>query len=165
MLTPINNNYKFRTEVYPSDVEAVRDIVVSTGFFRDDEVPVAVSLVEERLKTGKASGYEFIFLEMDGKPVAYSCFGMIPCSLLSYDLYWIVTHNDYRGKGLGSILLKETEDQIAKLGGKSVYVETSSKEYYLPTQRFYQKNAYDLKARFEDFYDVGDDKLVYVKKV
>ncbi len=102
---------------------------------------------------------------MDGKPVAYSCFGIIPCSLLSYDLYWIVTHNDYRGKGLGSILLKETEDQIAKLGGKSVYVETSSKEYYLPTQRFYEKNAYDLKARFEDFYDFGDDKLVYVKKV
>ncbi len=52
MPTPTDINYKFRTEVYPSDVEAVRDIVVSTGFFRDDEVPVAVSLVEERLKTG-----------------------------------------------------------------------------------------------------------------
>jgi GNAT superfamily N-acetyltransferase len=165
MPTPTDINYKFRMEVYPSDVEVVRDIVVSTGFFRDDEVHVAVSLVEERVKTGKASGYEFIFLEMDGKPVAYSCFGIIPCSLLSYDLYWIVTHHDYRGKGLGSILLKETENQIAKMGGKAVYVETSSKEHYLPTQRFYEKNAYDLKARFIDFYDFGDDKLVYVKNV
>ena len=165
MPTPTDINYKFRIEVYPTDVEAVRDIVVSTGFFRDDEIPVAVSLVEERLKNGRASGYEFIFLEIDGKPVAYCNFGLIPCSLLSYDLYWIVTHNDFRGKGLGSILLKETENQIAKLGGKAVYIETSSKEYYLPTQRFYEKNTYDLKARFTDFYDFGDDKLVYVKNV
>lgn len=157
--------YTFRTEVYPSDIETVREMALSTKFFRDDEIPVAVSLVEERLSQGKASGYEFIFLEIDGKPVAYCNFGLIPCSLLSYDLYWIVTHNDFRGKGLGSILLKETEKQISKLGGKAVYIETSSKEYYLPTQRFYEKNDYDLKARFEDFYDLGDDKLVYVKKV
>ena len=165
MPTQTDMKYTFRTEVIPSDVETVREMLVSTGFFRDDEIPVAASMVEERLRDGKACSYEFIFLEMDGKPVAYANFGLIPCSLLSYDLYWIATHNDYRGKGLGSILLKETENQIAGLGGKAVYIETSSKEYYLPTQRFYEKNAYDLKARFADFYDYGDDKMVYVKNV
>lgn len=165
MPTQIDLKYTFRMEVYPSDIETVREICLSTGFFREDEIPVAVSLVEERLSQGKASGYEFIFLEIDGRTVAYCNFGLIPCSLLSYDLYWIVTHNDYRGKGIGSILLKETENQIAGLGGKAVYIETSSKEYYLPTQRFYEKNSYDLKARFADFYDYGDDKMVYVKNV
>lgn len=157
--------YNFRSDVKKSDIEAVREIVTSTGFFRDDEVPVAVELTEERFNQGRESGYEFIFMEIEGRQVAYSCFGLIPCSLLSYDLYWIVTHNDFRGKGLGSKLLKETEESIRNLGGKAIYVETSSKEKYLPTQKFYEKNKYELKARFEDFYDTGDDKLVYVKKI
>jgi ribosomal protein S18 acetylase RimI-like enzyme len=158
-------DYKFRTEVKFSDVETVREIVTSTGFFRPDEIPVAVELVQERFEKGKESGYELIFLETEGKTVAYSCFGLIPCSLLSYDLYWIVTHHDFRGRGLGSLLLKETEIIIRNMGGKAVYVETSSKEQYLATQKFYEKNNYELKARFEDFYDTGDDKLVYIKKV
>jgi GNAT superfamily N-acetyltransferase len=157
--------YTFRTEVIPSDVETVREMLVSTGFFRDDEIPVAASMVEERLRDGKACSYEFIFLEMDGKPVAYTNFGLIPCSLLSYDLYWIATHNDYRGKGLGSVLLKETENVISGMGGRAVYIETSSKEIYVPTQRFYLKNNYILKAQFEDFYDYKDDKMVYVKNI
>jgi ribosomal protein S18 acetylase RimI-like enzyme len=155
----------FRSDVRNSDIEAVREIVTSTGFFRLDEIPVAVDLVEERFYKGKESGYEFIFLETEGKTIAYSCFGLIPCSLLSYDLYWIVTHNDYRGKGLGSLLLKETEKQVGLLGGKAIYVETSSQIKYVPTQKFYEKNNYELQARFGDFYDIGDDKLIYVKKL
>lgn len=158
-------NYKFRQKVLFTDIDTVREIVKSTGFFREDEIPVAVELVEEGFNKGKESGYEFIFMELDGITVAYSCFGLIPCSLLSYDLYWIVTHNNHRGQGLGSLLLKETEDRIQDLGGKAVYIETSSKDSYLPTQKFYVKNNYDLKARFEDFYDYGDDKLVYIKKL
>ncbi|MBN3034825.1 MAG: GNAT family N-acetyltransferase [Bacteroidales bacterium] len=152
-----------RAEVRTPDPEAVRKIVKSTGFFRDDEIAVAVELVEETLLKGKDSGYEFLFIDHKDNPVAYSCFGLIPCSLLSWDLYWIVTHHQYRGKGLGSMLLMETERIVQARGGKAVYAETSSKEQYLPTRMFYEKNGYTIKARFEDFYDLGDDKIVYMK--
>lgn len=154
-----------RTEVSPSDPETVRDILQSTGFFRDDEIPVAVELVEERLAKGPESGYEFIFAEVDGKTVAYACFGLIPCTLCSYDLYWIGTHQDYRGMGLGKIVLLEVEKTIRALGGNGIYIETSSLPKYEPTRAFYLKNGYPEKARFEDFYDKGDDKVVYVKYV
>ena len=160
-----NPEYNYRTLPIHADIEAVRTIVESTGFFRDDEIPVAVELVEERLAKGPDSGYEFIFVEHNGQTIAYSCYGLIACTLHSYDLYWIVTHNDYRGKGIGSLLIKETEERIKDAGGTGIYVETSSKDQYLPTRSFYEKNQYLLKARFEDFYDNGDDKLVFIKKV
>jgi N-acetylglutamate synthase-like GNAT family acetyltransferase len=147
------------------DIEDVTDIVRSTGFFREDEVLVARELVDERYHKGKESGYEFIFAEVDGRTIAYSCFGLIPCTLKSYDLYWIATHNDFRGKGIGRIILKKTEEAVIQTGGKTVYVETSSKEQYISTRVFYEKNNYILKARFEDFYDIGDDKCVYIKVV
>jgi ribosomal protein S18 acetylase RimI-like enzyme len=152
-----------RTEVYPGDQELVKAIVTSTGFFREDEVLVAAELVEERLEKGASSGYEFLFAEMDGETLAYSCYGLIPCTLHSYDLYWIATHRDYMNRGIGKYLLKESEKAIFSLGGQGIYVETSSKDQYAPTRAFYEKNQYLLQARFENFYAPGDDKLVYVK--
>lgn len=158
-------NITFRSRVKFEDIEAVTDIVRSTGFFREDEVLVARELVEEAFHKGKESGYEFIFAEAGGRTVAYACYGLIPCTLKSYDLYWIATHNDFRGKGIGRIVLRQTEIAVNQLGGKTVYVETSSKEQYVSTRVFYEKNEYILKAQFEDFYDIGDDKCVYIKVV
>jgi len=57
------------------------------------------------------------------------------------------------------------EKTVRALGGKGIYIETSSLPKYEPTRAFYLKNGYPEKARFEDFYDTGDDKVVYVKKM
>ena len=158
-------DYKLRTSVYPADVETVRAMAAGTGFFNPEEIEIAAELVGERLEKGETSGYEFIFLQINNNTVAYSCYGRIPLTKSSFDLYWIVTRADYRNKGLGKILLKETEDAIRKMGGTAVYAETSSREQYLPTRKFYENNGYDLKARFEDYYDRGDDLVYYVKRL
>ncbi|MFA5816132.1 MAG: GNAT family N-acetyltransferase [Bacteroidales bacterium] len=158
-------NVTIRSEVIPSDPMAVENIVSSSGFFRPDEVPVAVELVTERLEKGAESGYEFVIADVDGLTVAYACFGLIPCTLFSYDLYWIATQEDYRGQGLGKIVLREVEKAVAASGGKTIYVETSYLPKYEPTRAFYLKNNYIEKARFEDFYNDGDDKVVYIKRL
>jgi ribosomal protein S18 acetylase RimI-like enzyme len=152
-----------RSELHPGDPGTITNIVRSTGFFREDEILVAAELAEERLQKGAASGYEFLFAEIAGNPVAYSCYGLIPCTLHSFDLYWIATHIDFMNQGIGKFLLRETEKAIFQAGGRGIYVETSSKEQYAPTRAFYEKNHYILKGRFEEFYAPDDDKLVYVK--
>jgi ribosomal protein S18 acetylase RimI-like enzyme len=160
-----NHQLTIRTSPVPADIERIRQMVDATGFFRPDETLVAVELVEDRLERGLVSGYQFFFAELGDELVGYTCFGQIACSLLSWDLYWIVTKKEYQGQGFGGSLLKLTEDEIKKQGGKNVVIETSSKELYTSTQQFYYKNGYELKARFTDFYDYGDDKLVYIKQV
>jgi ribosomal protein S18 acetylase RimI-like enzyme len=158
-------DFIFRTDVHPDDKAHVFDIIESTGFFHSYEIEVAVELVEERLAKGIESGYHFIFAEKDGKTIGYTCFGNIPCTLFSFDLYWIAVHNDYRSHGLGKILMDKTEEAIRKMGGKGIYIETSSQEKYISTQKFYDKCHCELIARFKDFYADGDDKLVYKKTV
>jgi len=159
------NQIRLRTEAIASDPASIREIVTSTGFFHPDEIEIAVELIEERLQKGEASGYEFIFLEIDGKTIAYSCYGLIPLTKSSYDLYWIATHSGHRNKGLGKILLVETEKDIKARKGTAVYAETSSRELYVPTRQFYLRNGYTLKAQFEDYYDKGDDLCYFVKKL
>lgn len=158
-------NFTFRTDVHQDDMIHVHDIIESTGFFHSYEIAVAVELVEERLKKGIESGYYFIFAETGGKTVGYTCCGNIPCTLHSFDLYWIAVHNDYRSHGLGKILMDKTEEAIKKMGGKGIFIETSSREKYIPTQKFYDKCNCELVARINDFYDTGDDKLIYKKTV
>lgn len=155
---------KFRTEVYPTDIEIVRKLTSGTGFFNGEEIAIAAELATERLEKGNASGYEFIFLEVDGVAMAYSCYGRIPLTKSSYDLYWIVTDTAYRNKGFGKALLRETEKDIINRGGTALYAETSSRGQYIPTRMFYEHNGYTLKARFEDYYDTGDDLVMFVKR-
>jgi GNAT superfamily N-acetyltransferase len=154
-----------RRDVRASDSRTVRDITESTGFFYAEEVGTAVELVDERLAKGEASGYEFVFADEAGRTVGYACFGPIACTKASYDLYWIAVHADGRGKGLGSRLLEESEGLIRSLGGRRIYVETSSRELYEPTRAFYLARGYREEARLADFYGPGDAKVIYVKEV
>jgi len=44
-------------------------------------------------------------------------------------------------------------------------VETSSRETYGNTVRFYRSLGYEETSRIRDFYDVGDDRLIFVKRI
>ena len=154
---------RLREQVLPSDREHVRRIVESTGFFRADEVDVAVELVDERLAKGPASGYEFVLADRGDRAVGYACFGPIACTIGSYDLYWIAVDAEQQGTGLGRLLLNAAEDAIRCAGGRHVYIETSNRPQYTPTRGFYDRCGYRLAAVLPDFYAPGDGKVIYVK--
>jgi GNAT superfamily N-acetyltransferase len=154
-----------RETVCPSDVEMVRRLTVATGFFLPMEVEVAVELVKERLEKEAASGYHFLFWDQGGRPAAYTCFGPIPCTQSSYDLYWIAVHPDFQQKGIGQRLMQAAEAHIRRSGGTQVYVETSQRPLYESTRNFYQKCGYATAAVMPDFYGPGDGKIVLCKKL
>ena len=151
--------------VVPSDVTSVTQILKSTGFFKSHEIDVAIELVEERLKNGEGCGYQFYFLEIEGRTVAYGCYGEIPCTIKNYDLYWLAVEGNLRGQGLGRILLEKIESDIKSHAGRGIYIETSNKEQYTPTVAFYEKCNYEKVGVFKDFYDIDDNKVVYYKKL
>ncbi len=154
-----------RTEVRREDGEVIRDIVSSTGLFRPDEISIAVELLEERLRAGLAGGYHFIFAEREGRVLGYCCYGPVPLTLHSYDLYWIAVRKEAQGTGIGKILLERSETAIGELGGRKIYIETSSKEMYRKTRRFYERCGYLAEATLREFYSPGDDKVIYVKSI
>ena len=153
----------FSSTVTEKDLQRVREITDSTGFFYPEEVDTAVELVEDRLAKGPRCGYHFLFAEQDGETVGYTSFGPIACTRESYDLYWIVVSGRYRGKGLGTQLLEQSEEAIASLGGTRVYIETSARPHYEPTRAFYLARGYTQIAELEDFYAPGDAKAMYLK--
>jgi len=150
-----------RDTVRQDDVHAVRQLVADTGFFRPDEIDVAVELVARRLGEGPASGYHFVFAEDAGRVVGYACHGPIACTIGSHDLYWIAVDPARQRGGLGRLLLREAERQIATSGGRRVYIETSGKPQYESTRQFYERCGYTVEASLPSFYGDGDDKIIY----
>ena len=154
---------RFREEPRPADVDEVRTIVASTGFFSDDEIGVAAELVETRLRDGEASGYLFLFAEREGKVLGYGCYGEIPCTRGSWDLYWIAVREEARGLGLGTEILLRIEEIVRRAGGRHLYAETAGKERYASTRAFYERRGYEAAAVLDDFYAPGDAKFLYRK--
>jgi ribosomal protein S18 acetylase RimI-like enzyme len=154
---------KLRFEPEAADLERVAELLGATQFFSSDEIAVGVELVAERLEKGQASGYEFLLAEQERQLVGYTCFGPIPCTRGSYDLYWIAVHPEWQGRGIGAQLLAQSEQRIVPLGGRRIYIETSARPQYSPTRAFYERCGYRQEALLADFYAPGDDKVIYGK--
>ena len=152
----------FRNKLKPSDIHHIKDIVISTGFFYDSEVDIALELVQEKLEKGEeASDYIFNIAEENNVPIAYSCYGKIPGTESSFDLYWIVVHNSYRGKGIGKIIMDMLAKDIKQRSGKTIWIETSSRPLYEPTRQFYLSYGCEIVAELHEFYGKNDHKLIF----
>jgi ribosomal protein S18 acetylase RimI-like enzyme len=156
---------KFRSRPRPSDLPALRRLVTATDVFYPEELKVAVELLEERLESGAKSGYYFFFAECEGELVGYCTWGTVPLTRASYDLYWIAVAPSWQGLGLGRKLMQLTEAAVSRRGGGGLYIETSSRDAYARTRRFYRRAGYRQVASLRDFYAPGDHKIVFCKRL
>ncbi|HEX4962253.1 MAG TPA: GNAT family N-acetyltransferase [Thermoanaerobaculia bacterium] len=146
-----------------ADRAPLEELIRATGFFNPEEIDVAMELVDDRLANGDASHYRFLVGEVDGEVAGYACWGPIPGSRESADLYWIAVHPRYQGRGVGAVLLRAAEEWMAAAGRPRVYVETSTRPQYDPTRAFYLACGYHLAAELPDFYAPGDGKAVFLR--
>ncbi|MBU0509604.1 GNAT family N-acetyltransferase [bacterium] len=154
-----------RPHLKNSDLPAIRTLVEETGMFSYAEIEIAAELVGEFLKQGAISGYRFAVAESEGDVIGYACFGPTPCTVSSYDLYWIAVHPSQQHRGIGKQLLEDAERRIAESGGTRVYADTSGRDAYVPTRAFYERMGYIRVAVLPDFYAPGDAKVIYAKSL
>lgn len=146
-----------------TDIEPVLSIVKSTGFFRDNEHQIAFEVLEEAANDGPECTYQS-YVALYGSQIAgWVCFGLTPCTIGTFDIYWIAVAPSMQGKKIGSKLLSFAQQHIVDQNGRLAVIETSGSELYSPTQHFYETNGYYLAARIKDFYAPADDKLIFIK--
>ena len=145
------------------DREQIQSILIDTHHFNDDEIKVALELIDVYLNDAKQTDYIIYTYENDGKAAGYICYGKRPLTDWTYDLYWIAVDPNIHGKGLGSRLVKHMEDDLSGSGGKIILIETSGKAEYENERKFYVKNGYEVQTIIKDFYRRGDDLFIYRK--
>jgi ribosomal protein S18 acetylase RimI-like enzyme len=148
-----------------NDRNRLVEVVTSAGNFNGDEMDVAMELIDEFLEDPQGSGYVIQVLQEEEDLHGYVCYGPVPLTETTYDLYWIAVRSDSQGKGYGQALIRAAEDDVQKRGGRLLLIETSSVDSYQPTIRFYKHAGYELIGRIADFYRAGDDKLTFAKRL
>jgi ribosomal protein S18 acetylase RimI-like enzyme len=147
--------------VQPQHRSHIESIVRATGVFSDAEVDVALEVFD----AAATDDYELLGAFDGDRLVGYACFGATPATDRTYDLYWIAVHPDAQRLGAGAALMAAVEHELEERRARLVVVETSSRDDYAPTRRFYQKRGYSEVARLSDYYAPGDDRVVLTKRI
>jgi GNAT superfamily N-acetyltransferase len=148
-----------------ADRAVIAELVVSVDHFNCAEVDCALELIDTYLNNPDQTDYSIVVAEAAARLHGYACWGPVPLTRGTYDLYWIATHPDSRGSGYGRALMASVEDRVRQVGGRLLVAETSAKTSYAGTIAFYLRLGFEEASHISDFYDVGDDRLIFIKRL
>ena len=150
---------RFRHVLDAGDPPRIKALIEATGVFTAEEADVAARLAETTLDGTET--YRWLLCDQGDQLAGYTCFDRIELTQSSFDLYWIAVLPELGGKGLGLDLMSRTAKFIRSKNGTQIFAETSSREPYEKARGFYVKAGFEEVARFEDFYEPGDAKVIY----
>lgn len=144
---------------------AVEEILRATAVFRPDEIEVALEVLDSYFAHPERDYTTLGAFTPGGDLLGYLCYGPTPCTVGTWDLYWIAVSPAAQNLGVGSQLLQEVERRLARDAARLVVIETSSLPAYQATRAFYRRRGYDEVARVKDFYSDGDDRVIFAKRI
>lgn len=147
-----------------ADREGLLELVGDQDNFTDEEKEIAREVIDDSL-FGRDDYRILLTLAASGQPIAFICYGPIPMTERSFDLYWIATAPAYARRGLASDLVRAMEAELGKTRRAVIYIDTSATDGYDRARSFYEKNGFQVAARLRDFYKTGDDKVIYRKEL
>ena len=140
------------------------ELLAATDAFSAAEIAVALELFDSAMVS--SADYELLgAFDVSNELLGYACFGATPMTDGTWDLYWLAVHPTAQGQGVGRALLSRVEDMLGVRGARLMLVETSSRESYVHTRRFYERAGYTESARIADFYAPADDRIILTSRL
>ena len=149
----------------PEDRAAILDVARDVGVFDAEEVDVVAELFDGYLRDPIQSGYNFLSDRdpASGAILGFACWGPTSLSRGAADLYWIATARDAQGRGVAAGLFHAVEAAARAAGRWLIVIWTSSRPSYAAARNFYLRVGCELTLQLTDFYDRGDDLVVFVR--
>ncbi len=152
-------------QLHEHDRDTLTGILRRTPSFIEVDVQIAIELIDDRIAKGDGINHSVILPCEGDEVMGYACYGRIPLTDNSFDLYWIVVAPERHGQGVGVQLMNRVDNEAKLLGGMRIYADTSSGKEYARARRFYQAAGFHEAARLPDFYRQGEDKLIYCREL
>lgn len=146
--------------VTPNDLPALKTVIDANDLFPSD-------MLDEMIASyfHKEDINEFWFTYEYEKPVAIAYCAPEKMTEGTWNLYLIAVHPDYQGEGVGTAMMNYIEEVLAKQGERVLLVETSGLDSFEDTRKFYRKCGYKEEARIREFYQAGEDKIIFRKSL
>jgi ribosomal protein S18 acetylase RimI-like enzyme len=152
--------------IVKDDRESIQRLLVRSTTFNQAEIDTALEVIDAALAQPEKEEYIVYCTHLpSGDLVGYICFGPIPMTDRCYDLYWIIVDRKFTRRGVGAELMLSMEETLTKKNGRRIYIDTSSAPQYEAARLFYENCGFVVDSVLDDFYRIGDDKVIYRKDI
>ncbi len=144
--------------LHPGDLLKAKAIIDACGLFPSDMLDAMVA--------GYFSGAdprEYWLAYDEGQPMAIAYCAPERMTQGTWNLLLIAVQPEQQGKGIGAAIMHHIERLLAAAGERLLLVETSGLPDYERTRQFYRKLGYVEEARIREFYQAGEDKIIFRK--
>lgn len=141
-----------------SDLPALIDLIDATGLFPG---VMLTDMAAPFLATPEPDEFWWVFDDGAVAGLAYAAPERMTDG--TWNLLLIATDPLRQRTGIGTALMIAVERQLGTRGARLLLVETSGVADFEPARAFYRQRGYQQQARIRDFYQAGEDKIVFVK--
>jgi ribosomal protein S18 acetylase RimI-like enzyme len=145
-----------------ADSAAVISLAVTSGLFPENDTALVEKMLEGYFAGHHNNGHACI-IDQEHEALGVAYYAPTVAANRTWDLTMIAVRQDSQGRGRGTALLQYVETELQTSGQRLLLVETSGVPFFERTRGFYIKSGYQEEARIHDFYDVGDDKVIFRK--
>ncbi|TQV87101.1 GNAT family N-acetyltransferase [Aliikangiella coralliicola] len=108
-----------------------------------------------QIKEQQESGYQIVYIELDGK--VSSVAGFVTGQKLGWGKYLyiddLVTNESQRSTGAGSFLINWFKDYAAELGCEQLHLDSGVQKF--PAHRFYLRERFKISSHHFSITDIG----------
>ena len=142
-----------------ADLSAIQHIIERTALLDPAMIPPMMAPwldgdeAEAVWLTARAGNQTIGVIYARAEPVTNGC----------WNLLMMAIDPDCQGKSVGRQMMADLEARLAQLAVRLLIVETSGTSGYAQARGFYAACGFAAEARIADFYDSGDDKVIFTK--
>lgn len=144
-----------------ADIPLLAKVVDATELFPSEKL----SSMASRFLSDAESNDIWLTCEMNGEAVGF-CYA-VPEKLTegTWNMLAIAIDPSSQGKGAGAAIVKQLEKTLRERGNRIIIVDTAGTPEFAQTREFYKKNGYLEEARIRDFWSIGNDKIIFWKRL
>jgi ribosomal protein S18 acetylase RimI-like enzyme len=148
-------------KITKNDLQKLKEIIDSNELFPSD----LLDEMSNDFFNNEWSLDVWLTAEIEDNPIAVVYFAPERMTVGTYNLYLIAIQKEFQGKGFGKEIMIVVEQYLKELNGRILIVETSGLPEFELTRKFYDKCNYTRMALIKEFYQEGEDKVVFWKKI
>ncbi len=153
-------SYQVR-KIIESDIPELKAVLNSIELFPAEMLN---DMISDYLSNAETEELWFTAIEND-KPIAIGYCAPEKLTVGTFNLHAIGVRSDLQGKGIGSAMMEYLESTLKAKNHRILIVDTSGTDDFKLTRKFYENLDYHKESVIRDFWDEGDDKVSYWKKL
>jgi len=153
-------NKKIRP-ISKSDIEGLKKVVDSSELFPSEYLD---EMISDYLNNPETQDIWFTNID-DNTPTAIGYCISEKLTNGTYNLLAIGVAKDSQRRGIATEMMRYIEQRLKQINGRILIVETSSDDAQIGARKFYDKIGYTQMAAIKDFWNDGEDKIVFWKKL